>query len=769
MPSLSIVGGAEKYLVPGESPVYSLRMPSDRLALALERLGPGEWLDFEKFAAEFLAVEYPSLRTMASPQGDKGRDGQLYLAEEEPRTAVQYSVTSDWPGKIRQTIKRLAETLPSVNRLIYVTNQVVGPAADDLVAALRRDKNMAVDVRDQSWFVERELTAPQRQVASSELARRYVDPLLQERGIRNEVGIALTQNDARIALLHLSLGAHDEATEKGLTKSCFESLVLAALHDSSTKNRISVDAIVARVELLLPAGYEQQVHGLVEGALGRLSSRRGRVKRHAETNDYCLSHAEITALKQRTASFLKDESALEHELVQAVSRSDQHERSSDELRVIGRDLRRAVETVLLRRGEAFATAARGGAMSVLDVAEVLQAVAEAGHSPANTLTEDEAAYALVEVLDRPSSAVQGHLRRQSDAYTLFAFLRQTPEVQKTVLTMFSEGDIWLDTSILLPLLAETLLDDPTERHYTTLMSAAIDAGLRLYVTDGVVEEVERHLNRCVAFARASTQEWRSSVPFFYRAYTLSGRARPEFVMWLEEFRGWTRPVEDIKEYFAEVFGIQGQNLLDYSDSAPLELRAAVQELWQAVHDRRRLREGDDFDPQAIARLVAHDVENTVGVMQLRTERQSSAFGHRFWWLTLDKTAFRLTRHLRDVLGQDAPPSPVLSPDFLTQLLRLGPLRTAVERDLRVNLPLLTGVSHLDFVPKELIDFADRLRVSHNDVSDRIVRRRIRDELDRARARLGPEAVAGARAAEERVADRLEIQGQVSLDLDDASS
>lgn len=101
-------------------------MPAERLALALERLTSGDWLQFERFAAEFLAPAYPSLRTTASPHGDRGRDGQMYLADEEPRTVVQYSVAQDWRSKIRDTVRRITEGRISVRTLIYLTNQVIG-------------------------------------------------------------------------------------------------------------------------------------------------------------------------------------------------------------------------------------------------------------------------------------------------------------------------------------------------------------------------------------------------------------------------------------------------------------------------------------------------------------------------------------------------------------------------------------------------------------------------------------------------------------------
>jgi hypothetical protein len=184
----------------------------------------GDWLDFERFAAEFLAPEFPSLRTTASPHGDRGRDGQMYVVDEDPNSVVQYSVAKDWNSKVRATIKRLKETIPTTRTLIYVTNKVIGPDADDLVRELRRDNRISLDVRDGNWFVDRELTYPQRAAASEELARKFVDPLLVERGVKSFVSPVLAQDEARVALVHLALEGEDRQSSKGWTKSCFEAL-----------------------------------------------------------------------------------------------------------------------------------------------------------------------------------------------------------------------------------------------------------------------------------------------------------------------------------------------------------------------------------------------------------------------------------------------------------------------------------------------------------------------------------------------------------------
>lgn len=731
-------------------------MPHQRLRLALETMTSGDWLNFEQFAAEFLAVEYPSLRTMASPQGDRGRDGQLYVVEEDTTTAVQYSVAADWHRKINATLERLKANFPDLRQLIYATNAEIGPAADDLRQAVRREQGVFLDIRDRSWFVERELTAPQRQVASEELGTRFVAPLLVERGIRERVGTALNEGDARIALLHLTLRSADEAADKGLTKQCFESLVLAALHDSSVDNRLTIQDIEAATVANLPAGHEQQIHGQVVSALNRLSKRGGPVKWIAKSGEYHLSYDEQQRLRGKTVDYLLEEAALEKDPIAALERIiPASDLPPDDVPAVANDLRRGIEAVLLNRGEAFAEAARSGEMYPVDDVGLLATVTQSGKTAASNLSEEQAAAAVVAVMENPSDGAHHHLRRLADAYTLFAFLQQTPDVQKVVVKMFSNADIWLDTNVILPLFGETLITDEHKRHYTIIMRAALDAGLRIFVTDGVLEEVERHLNLALTCSRMTGEKWHASLPFVFAAFTLAGRPRSQFASWLEAFRGSSRPQDDVRSYLEDAFGIVRRDLLEVSDNAPVELRAAVQDIWRAVHEKRRA----EVDPVAVDRLVAHDVENTVGVIERRNKIDESPLGYEHWWLTLDTTAFSISRELKERLGVGAPRSPALSPDFLTQLLRLGPLRTAVERSLSVELPVMADFRLVSQMPTDLLQRADEFRQEASEVSERVVGRRVRDRLDEVRAKLGPESLRGARAAETVVLARLAEQAK----------
>jgi hypothetical protein len=739
---------------------YPRLMPATRLELALSLIQWSDWRAFEKFASEFISPEYPSFRTTATASGDGGRDGEIYLADEDPTVAFQFSVTVDWQAKIKQTVSRLSTTFPDVDELIYVTNQVVGAGADALKKALRKDSKLSLDVRDRHWFVERENTYPQRSIASEKLAEQFVNPLLARNNLSN-VSPRLSGDDGRIALLQLTLDARDHLGDRNLTKSCFQSLTIAALRGTSSELRLTREQIHQKIQSLVPAGAPGQLEALANGALERLSRKQGPVKFIRSSDEFHLSFQESKRLAEQTAAYILDEKELESELAAALCAMEPDSFDSRTAMEASTVLREILEDVLLRRGEAFASALQSGESVQLDASALLDEITAIGRT--TPVSDKQAAATILRVLDSPSSRMNAYLRRLSDSYTLFAFLRQTPDVQKVVLSIFSEGSIWLDTSAILPLIGESIIDDHTRRHYTQLLRSAVDAGISLHATPGVIEEVERHLNRCVAFSRSTRESWNGRTPFIYSAYILSGRSSTDFLTWQDQIRGRERPEEDVQDYLEEVFSISTVSLEEIADGAPIELRAAVQELWMEQHDRRR-GAGDDYssDPGTIARLVAHDVENTVGIIQMRKNESRSPMGYKSWWLTMDKTALRIKSYLDNRMGESAPKSsPALSADFLSQYFQLGPMRAAIERDLHVGLPIMTDISRLENVPRDLIELADRVRAENADSDERVIRRKVRDTLDSARAKQGAATVGGIKELEKNILGEIAEQRSAS--------
>jgi hypothetical protein len=722
-------------------------MIRNRLELALDRLQSSDWNRFERLASAFLATEFDALRTLASPAGDDGRDAELYSPTSESTVVFQFSVAVDWRAKINATVGRLKSTIPGAVVLIYLTNQVVGAEADDLKKTLRTKHGLSLDIRDRHWFLDRVLGSTSRQQAAEELAKVIVDPYLSSVGVGPHVQAELSSSEAIAAVTFLGLQWQDDTREKGLTKLAFEALLRAALVNTDSQNRVHRSVVYQRVESIIPGHNAGQIRPLVDGALRRLAKHA--VKHWQKEDEFCLAHDEV----QRFEQFRVEAALAELNLVSSVQKivnvllsakgvADSH---APELTRVARA---ATDAVLFERSQAFAMAVETGTLAVLadtDFTGTLTAEISKAKLPKVPKVDWLMLLRLCvrEVLTSEDPTIQKYLRSLVDSYTLLAFLKQTPDVQGVVEKMFSHGMLWLDATVVLPLLADKLAASEGDKgRFTRMIDAARDAGLKLFVTPGVIEEVERHMNRAVTCVRMNYGQWEGSIPYLLERYVESGQSLVSFPAWLENFRGNARPLQDLAEYLHEEFGIVERSLEAECDAAPAELRNALQQIWYDRYERRREKYGTQLDQTAITRLVNHDVECYTGVVQLRSKERASPFGYSAWWLTVDRHAFDLKARLQPLMTTPPPDSPVMSADFLVNYLAFGPVRQRVTKAQESQLPLLMVLGNAARLTPDLMIEAEHVRSQLKDLPERVIRRQVRDHLDRARSRIGPIAALG---------------------------
>ena len=273
-------------------------MAGNLFELALRQLKPADWQLFEKLASQFLTVEYPSLRSMAAPEGDKGRDSELFCPDGDPAVCMQYSVSIDWAMKIKKTHDRLNKTFPQVRLLVYATNQQIGARGDDLKTTLLQDGRF-LDIRDMNWFLERQLTHTIREVAAADLIDRIAVPYIKEYDERKTASSPLSTVEARTALTYITLQWHDDEHGKGLTKICFDALVRAALRHTSSVAPVTRKGIHQNVLNALPSADSAIVLPLVDASLARLKRR---VLTHiSKTDTFFLRHDECNRIRSRIA------------------------------------------------------------------------------------------------------------------------------------------------------------------------------------------------------------------------------------------------------------------------------------------------------------------------------------------------------------------------------------------------------------------------------------------------------------------------------------
>ena len=84
------------------------------------------------------------------------------------------------------------------------------------------------------------------------------------------------------------------------------------------------------------------------------------------------------------------------------------------------------------------------------------------------------------------------------------------------------------------------------------------------------------------------------------------------------------------------------------------------------------------------------------------------------------------------------PAPSMSPDFLTHYLAIGRVRRQLDRGIEHSLPaVMLEVGGMELVDPDVLEAACRVRDGLEGQPDRVIRRKIREAMDRERSRLGP--------------------------------
>lgn len=704
-----------------------------RLAFALENLSEDQWKEFEVFVGAYMASEFEGFRRTGGT-GDLGRDGALFETEYEG-VIIQTSVAKDWRAKINATVTRLNEAGLRLSQLVYCTNQDVGPRADGLKRELR-GIGIALDVRDGSYFVDRREESDGTRASAETLERLVVDPLLPAtEGLTRNSGI--TEPDLRAGLLYLELQLHDSAGDRGLTKLSYDAIVLSTLSGTGPESRMTRAEIRDRILKSFPGHGRDRTEDLVSAALERLRKKK-RITIDVKHDSFALHYSERVALVDKAAAISDERRAFRNDLQLLLLRTAEElefaEGVAREEAVL--DVLEAVfEDLLHQQGNEFAEAVRSHRaaakrVEVFDIARRVVALRESALEPLirktpHVLTDyaELAAEVVTGALVAPSPAIQSYLRGLADAYTLLAFLQDTPDVQRAVSTLFSRGRLICDTYVLLPCLVESVL--PREqRRYTNLLSVAREAGMTLEVTDGVLNEIERHLSGSLMCSRTPRGQWRSRVPLvlrMWREFKGSGAGLPDFI---ETVVG-DRPLDDIAGFLESEVGVGRVNLTSARLALPEKDRWQFAEIWRELKAKQR----PELDEQALDILLSHDTEMYLGVLGLRTREKSDVFGYEAWWLTGDSTAFWIGGDARRQ-GIEFRSNPTMHPNFLSNLLGIGPSRTQLGREAKRLLPVAISVRRQGWGLDELSDAADSIRSRYADKPEYYIRRKTRESMDK---------------------------------------
>lgn len=566
-----------------------------------------------------------------------------------------------------------------------------------------------------------------REGAAEALAQKFVDPLLPSREVDRSLVMGLDSDDAKVALLFLEMQVRDTARSLGLTKASYDTLTLAALRDTNTAKRMSRDEIYTRVQCFLPSHPPAQIRMKIDASLKRLAQKAIRYRK--DKDEFHLLDSEISRVSSSIARIDALRRDFEADLLSVLGSTQGLTISKPQLFV--EKARKVLEVYFLRKGDDFARAAVASEVHKVDettLKDVALSIVNNNIGVTGRPSVEIILSVINTLISTASEATSAYLRLLLESYTLFAFLAATPDVQKATRSMFGNGEIWLDTSILLPLLSETAMPED-ERPFTEMFKQVSNAGLKLYVTQGVLQEVERHINRSKAYCHSLN--WTGSVPFLYSVYAITGGNQAGFAQWLENFVGEHDPVQDIADYLAHDHHIILESAAKH-ERVPPHLADAIRQAWQDVHIERR----GHTDMHQLLRLASHDAETYLHVLSSRIDQRGKApLGYTHWWLTLDSKARGIMDRVDVSLRPDISIGPVLSIDYLIRYLAFGPSRDRVDVT-GAALAKVYSEALIEPIPNELMALVTELRAQHVDLSENIMQRRIRDTLNYERSRVG---------------------------------
>lgn len=711
-------------------------MNRNQFELALNQAKSSDWAHFEALCSKFLASEHPCMRTMASPSGDGGRDSELLSPDGKNHICAQYSVATKWEEKITKTHKRLSEQFGEVKILIYLSNQEIGAKGDKIKNNLL-EKGVFLDIRDKNWFIERFGSDEQRLGAAIEFFENIGRPYLEGLEVIDTKRSALTNQESKAALIYLGMQWEDTHTDKGLTKLSYEALVRAALRKTNAQTRMSRVEIHSAIHSYLPTQPIESIEKNANSALNRLD--KNVIKHLIKDDEFHLAFEEQQRLAEKLAYQDIQEKALDQEIllnVQGLSTEFDDGTNA----ALSRITKQVIDLALLKSGENFAASVLAGSIQKLDMdlvqSLIINELVKLGGAETKGMERFPGIIesALKQTIQSKNESVRKHIKTLSDTYTLFAFLRETSDVQKATRKIFSHGKIWLDTTLILPLLADCLRDEDGEKRFSLIIKDLIACGVEIFVCQGVVNEVLNHLRLSLTCSNRGIQ-WQGRIPYLYSQYMQDGRDRLKFASWVTQFRGTERPEQDIRDFLNHEYKIKFEDLINDYQNADEELRFSVDRLWREVHNVRRSNTTVDCDSETIDILIRNDVISYVGIIERRKHEVSSELGYQHWWLTIDSTAWEIRNSLLAEL-KNPPSSPLMSLDFLVQNMSFGPNKYHLTRSDEQLLPVLLDLDISQVVPTEVLRAAEEVRQQNEGQPEHVIRRKVRDACDRARRQVG---------------------------------
>ncbi|MEM0965810.1 MAG: hypothetical protein AAGJ81_06655 [Verrucomicrobiota bacterium] len=696
---------------------------SERITFALNNIPTSGGWEFETFCNAFLSSEIENLRPVGGLH-DAGRDAYIHRSDDHPNTYAQYSVTESWERKIKETISTIRSNGYSLSELVYCTNRRVVGKADNIRKFARRE-GVALDIRDQAYFVSRSNSSESTRSASEELALKFCDPITAQR--KTEDGIGAMQADPEKVAIIASLSAELEAREDGKS---LESIGLEALLEYSLRDATGDDpkprAEVYDDFLKVIRTYPPEiVKSKVDGLLVRLSSKGGRIKHHRSTDSFTLEHRERIRIADRHAIFaaLREDACVDvgvllDELIPTLGIDYDHDREA-----FVEDACSLARALLYERAEKSIRAVSDADFSGAEDLSVAEFVFNKISDPASELRTSQVHERveqfdilpqLVEnVLKRPTGLIRKYLSKASRTYEFLFAIQEIQKIREAISSIVSSSKILLDTNILIPCFCD-YLKDAEDRTVSQMIKQCKELDTQVYATEETISELASSLSAARSIynsniGREGGHTNNELVDAFNMHHGSEFRTFSEFI---DVFAGTNDTHLDLKEFLEEELGVFVKSFEKERETID---QHSYESLWPVLLARRH--NPKRYPQDLLEGLSRNDAKIILLTEQLRKGEGSS----KSWWLLTRDRRLQAVDHERTLRNE---PSLTMNPNYFVKYLGL------YNRREDGALPLVFDLSEKGYVPDELVEGLNSIEEETKDLPPYRQNRMIRDYMSK---------------------------------------
>lgn len=684
---------------------------TDGFRFAMNQIDDG--FVFENFGLSFLAATLGYDFIPVGGVKDKGIDGLDYVYNQKGYEKVIYQLSTELNSshKLELSIQKLIDNKIPFDSITYVTNRIV-LNKDTLIDMLFDKFKKHIKIFDQNWLVG----YANHSAGTVNAYYTFIDSYLHEFSkpgksyVVSDLG-----NDSRL-FVFLRQQLDTKRDDLKLDDLLADTLILFGLEGTDPDKNILKTKAELFDSIKKYVKFDPKIlDETIEKRLTVLSTKPRKIQHHLQKKGYCLPYEtrlEIfnrnLADKQLLASFYSQTS----DVIKKYFKDD-----DIVVRNLAKLIDETIHKIFYQQGLEFSNyILHGKSQQVIekDLQQIISRVVDESSvvDKNKELVKTALLMALRDIIYNGTVEQKKYFKSLSNTYMMMFLLQWNPQIATYFESMASKMIVYVCTSILVPALSEYYLTPENRRHWN-LLKGAQQAGIRLFISDAIIDELKHHFYMLRSkyenlFQQNELIYLNSEVETLYideiiiRAYFYA-KSQKKVYSFDDFLSNFVDPdlktvKDDLIIYLKSEFGIS------YFNDESLKIKVSEEE-----HVRLTERLQENKSPKK----AETDSKIILSIYKLRERNNETAssgiFGYKTWWLSKDSTTYKAVSEL---FGDKYPVSCYIRPDFLYNHIALAPKKHEIDKLYKEIFPSLLGVNLSFHLPQEVTEFVQERIAEH---------------------------------------------------------